>query len=351
MGPVKIMRWVLQCVAIFFGTVAASPTCTTASANLGMGNCTLELPCIPCIDRSKIIVRSVVHGQMSDLFWIGVKRAMMTATTQMKIDFKLQLQMRKSSIEMAQNIRDVVDMDTPDALIASVVGPLVAAAVEYASQTAIIMTINTGFDYFKQIGSLAHFGADEVLGSKRGMEKFESVAADRGLTLTTCLLTNYGPGQAWSVPRVNGFKKECDDRQLTWIGNDNGLVVPEGDRDGQKSVTAVELNSFLGSNSNSQGMALLIIGPDNTDGTLDAFRDAGRPANILVGHFDTQPTHLANGETLFGIDQNAWLQGYLPVVLSTIYVTTGNLLAHDLYPTGPALQTVSPSADEAQNAV
>ncbi|TMC90337.1 MAG: LacI family transcriptional regulator, partial [Chloroflexi bacterium] len=48
---------------------------------------------------------------------------------------------------------------------------------------------------------------------------------------------------------------------------------------------------------------------------------------------------IKNGQMLFAIDQQQYLQGYLPIVLLTLYKTNLNTIANDVLQTGPGFVT------------
>ena len=48
---------------------------------------------------------------------------------------------------------------------------------------------------------------------------------------------------------------------------------------------------------------------------------------------------IKSGQMLFAIDQQQYLQGYLPIVLLTLYATNLNTIANDVLQTGPGFVT------------
>ena len=70
---------------------------------------------------------------------------------------------------------------------------------------------------------------------------------------------------------------------------------------------------------------MLMLGPGGAAPALAALREADRLGRIAVGTFDLTPEVLAavrDGQLLFAIDQQPYLQGYLAVVLLTKYLET-----------------------------
>ena len=87
---------------------------------------------------------------------------------------------------------------------------------------------------------------------------------------------------------------------------------------------------------------------DATHMLLAAIEQARSEAGIPYGAFDLSPEILEAiqaGRIRFAVDQQQYLQGYLPVVLLTKYLETGVLPAGGIIETGPALVTVSRVAE------
>ena len=77
-------------------------------------------------------------------------------------------------------------------------------------------------------------------------------------------------------------------------------------------------------------------------GFLDALGKAGGAGKVKLGTFDLTPDVLAgirDGDILFAIDQQQYLQGYLPVVLLSQRKQYGVLPAIGVLPTGPGFVT------------
>ena len=69
--------------------------------------------------------------------------------------------------------------------------------------------------------------------------------------------------------------------------------------------------------------------------------------NYLREHTDTPPEVLdaiEAGDMLFAIDQQQYLQGYLPIVLLTLYNTNLNTVANPILMTGPGFVTQDTAA-------
>ena len=83
---------------------------------------------------------------------------------------------------------------------------------------------------------------------------------------------------------------------------------------------------------------MLALGPTGAEPALNALRDAGKLQDIRLGTFDLAPSVLEairDGDMVFAVDQQQYLQGYLPIVFLTNYVQYGVTPASEVL-TGPA---------------
>jgi simple sugar transport system substrate-binding protein len=92
---------------------------------------------------------------------------------------------------------------------------------------------------------------------------------------------------------------------------------------------------------------ILTLGPTGAAPALAALEDAGLIGQIQLATFDLSPEVLEairDGNMLFAIDQQQYIQGYLPIVLLTLYNTNLNTIANDVLMTGPGFVTQDTAA-------
>jgi simple sugar transport system substrate-binding protein len=110
---------------------------------------------------------------------------------------------------------------------------------------------------------------------------------------------------------------------------------------------AQRIRSALARDAAIDGM--LMLGPGGAAPALSTLREANRLGRIAVGTFDLTPEVLAalrDGQLLFAIDQQPYLQGYLAVVLLTKYLETGAMPGGgQIIRTGPSFVTRENAAD------
>ena len=87
---------------------------------------------------------------------------------------------------------------------------------------------------------------------------------------------------------------------------------------------------------------MMALGADGAEPALQAIDKGGKTGKIKFGTFDLSPAilqALSQKRMDFAIDQQQWLQGYLPVVFLANYVRYGAIPASDSLLTGPAFVT------------
>src|SRR5690606_41471272 len=85
-------------------------------------------------------------------------------------------------------------------------------------------------------------------------------------------------------------------------------------------------------------------GPAGATPAIMAVQDAGVSDSVSIATFDLSTdvlTAIQDGTVSFAIDQQQYLQGYLPVVFLTLYERNGNTIASDIVPTGPGFVDAS----------
>ena len=80
----------------------------------------------------------------------------------------------------------------------------------------------------------------------------------------------------------------------------------------------------------------------NAEAALAALDQLGKTGRVKLCTFDISPavvSALEKKQIEFAIDQQEWLQGYLPIVFLANYVRYGSILQNDFILTGPSLVT------------
>jgi simple sugar transport system substrate-binding protein len=251
-------------------------------------------------DTVRIVV--VTHGQASSPFWAIVRNGVEAAARQMDV----LVSYRAPDVYSLDRMKAMVDQATaskPDGLVVSLPEPGIGAAVRRAVKAGIpVVTINSGSDIALGLGVLAHVGQPE---HRAGLVAGRRLAA-AGVRRALCVNQQVGnigldarcAGLAEAMRAVGG--------RSTVIGvDDQSPATP-------KRLAAVvardRIDGMLTLNATTGMEAVQAVKRD---------RAAGR---VSIGTFDLGPDVLRAvrvGQLRFAVDQQAYLQGYLPVALLT----------------------------------
>jgi simple sugar transport system substrate-binding protein len=247
----------------------------------------------------------VTHGQGSDPFWSVVKNGVNQAGKDMGVSVTYDAPPTFDMVAMSQLI-DAQVAKKPDGLIvsipdASALNKSITAAV---SSGIPVVSINSGSDVYKQLGILTHIGQTEELAGQAGGEQMGSAGVKNGLVV------NQEQGNVSLELRAKGFGEGL----AKTGGTSNTLVVDLKNPTDTQQKIANELSK------NYDGV--LTLGPTGATPALKALQDSGKVGKIKIGTFDLSAdvlTSIDQGNMLFAIDQQQYLQGYLPIVFLTLY--------------------------------
>ncbi|HKM58092.1 MAG TPA: sugar ABC transporter substrate-binding protein [Chthoniobacterales bacterium] len=290
----------------------------TALAVLG----SLLLP-IAGFAQKKPHIIVVTHGQVSDSFWLVVKNGVDQAAKDSGAQVDYRSPEKFDMVAMSQLI-DAAVASKPDGLVVSIPdADALSKAIQAAVKAGIpVISMNSGSDVSKKLGCLMHVGQEEYVAGKGAGERMKA----EGVTKAVCL--NQEVGNAGLDARAKGFKDG--------LGGDVEVLAVSMDFTQTRNAFA----GYLQKNPDVQ--AILALGPTGAEPALQALEQAGKAGKVKFGTFDLSPTvlqALSKGEMDFAIDQQQFLQGYLPVIFLANYVKYGLLIATDSVPTGPGFVT------------
>lgn len=273
-------------------------------------------------ERGDIRIVVVTHGTAADPFWSVVARGVDEAAADMGVRVDYRAPQTFDMIQMGQLI-DAAVAARPDGLVVSIPD---ADALEGPIRRAVaagipVVSINSGSDVYAELGLLTHVGQEEYFA---GFGAGQQMAA-AGVTKAVCI--NHEVGNVGLDLRCEGF--------LDGLGGQAQVLGVHGDFNEIRS--AVEI--FLRRESDVQG--ILALGPLSSEPTLAALEAVGKVGQVQFGTFDLAPSileALAEGKMSFAIDQQQFLQGYLPIVILTQYVRYGLMPAAPVQ-TGPGFVT------------
>jgi simple sugar transport system substrate-binding protein len=172
-----------------------------------------------------------------------------------------------------------------------------------------VITLNSGSNDYQSIGALTHVGQTEFIAGQGAGNRFN----DLGATHILC-----GRQEQSNV----ALEERCNGLADTFKGTvDSQFVGLDADQTGQQNTIAAafqadpSIDGFMGT-----GPVIAVSG-------LNAAKDAGKEMKGIAG-FDITPEiidAIKAGDIAFTIDQQQYLQGYLPILLLYLYVTNLNV--------------------------
>ncbi|MEV1176091.1 sugar ABC transporter substrate-binding protein [Nonomuraea sp. NPDC049784] len=263
----------------------------------------------------------ITHGGPGDSFWDVVKNGAEAAGKQygVKVTYQGDGDPAKQSQLIDQAVSEKVDgivvsMANPDAL-KEAIGKAVAAKIP-------VVTINSGADQSKAFGAITHVGQSEDVAGRGAGEQLKAA----GVTKLLCVIHEAG-----NV----GLDQRCKGAEQTLGGTVERLQVDIGNLADVTSKVTAKLQS------DKQINGVLALNPGIAVAARDAIKDSGSQAKLAT--FDLSAdvvSAIKDGEILFAVDQQQYLQGYLPITFLNLYKNNLNTVGGGLpVNTGPGFVT------------
>ena len=263
----------------------------------------------------------VTHGATGDAFWSIVKAGATEAGSDMgdtvtyESDGDPQKQAQLIDAAVNQKVDGlVVSMANPDALKSSI-QHAVAAGIP-------VITINSGGAQSKAFGALTHVGSDETVAGNAVGTQLKSLGAKNVI----CVIHEAG-----NV----GLEQRCDGVKSTLGGTVTNIQVDNNNLPAAQATIKAKLQA----DPSIDGVVTL--GGQVAVVAEQAIADAGSSAKLATFDLNADVAKaVESGKIAFAVDQQPYLQGYLPVVMLTLYHTNLNVLGGGQpVLTGPTLVT------------
>jgi simple sugar transport system substrate-binding protein len=253
-----------------------------------------------------VTIAVITHGE-GDSFWAVAKKGAEDAGKQLGVTVKYS-ESGNDPQKQAQLIDSAVT-EKVDGIAVSAPNPdAIRDSLKKATDAGIaVITLNSGADDYQKLGAITHVGQTEEIAGEGAGARFKQAGAKKLL----CVIHEQSN---------IGLNQRCDGAKKGFGGEVENLQV-KGVNDIQTTLT--EIQSKLQSDKSID--AVLSLNPDIAVAARDAIKGAGSSAKL--GTFDLSGDvvqAIQDGEIEFAVDQQQYLQGYLPVVFLTLYKTNAN---------------------------
>jgi len=280
------------------------------------------------VQRGDIRIEIVTHGQAIDGFWGVVRNGVTAAGNDMGVAVNYSAPDAESDMVRMSQLIDAAVAKSPTGLVVSIPNPeALRGSIEAAVTAGIpVISMNSGSDVFRELGVLAHVGQTEFeagLGAGQRMQ-------EAGVTNAVCF--NQEVGNEALTQRCNGF--------FEGLGVEGEVLTGNISAPAEMQAT---IEAALSGDDTIDG--ILTLGPSVAGPALAAVEAAGKGDSVTLATFDLSAdvlTAIKDGNMAFAVDQQQFIQGYLPIVFLTTYAETRNLPTGNgqgLLMTGPGFVT------------
>ncbi len=277
------------------------------------------------------IYHVITHGD-SGVFWSVVEVGVDDAAAAIGCDV-VYFGSNNDALAQSQEIEAAIASDS-DGIAISLADPagVTAAAAAVVAAGIPLYTLNSGVNNYKDLGGVTHVGQTEVVAGNGAGERFNAL----GATHVLC---------ARQEQSNVALEERCDGLAETFNGTvTSEFVGLDANPDEQQNGIAARLQA----DPSIDGV--LGVGPNLPLRALAAGEQAGR--ELVIGGFDLSGDlidAIEAGDVAFTVDQQQYLQGYLPVILMHLQATNQNTAGGGLpILTGPGfVDTANASAVKA----
>jgi simple sugar transport system substrate-binding protein len=308
-----------------YGILPALPVSGTGPGFVDASNVDFE----PDPDRP-VDVMAVQHALCAwDSFWCVVQKGIEVAAKEMNVNATV-LGPDSFDLEKVAELIDQAAAAQPDGLALTVTDPdLFREPINSALDAGIpVLAYNAGAGPIEDdIPYMTYLGQDEYAGGYLGGLKLAAEGGTRGVCI------NQQVGHTGLDKRCAGFTDALDESGIP------AEVLGVSD-DAAESQTVI--SDYFTANPDTD--VVMTLGP-NSATPFYAFMEAEglSPGDLVHGTFDLGPEIIAkikDGTTMFGIDQQPFLQGYGAVQALMLKVRYGISPALPVTPTGPGFVTL-----------
>jgi simple sugar transport system substrate-binding protein len=235
-------------------------------------------------------VALITHAAPGDTFWDIVRKGAEEAAA--KDNVELLYTSDPEGGRQAQLIEQAVDQKVDGIAVTLAKPEALKDALKKATDAGIpVVSLNAGESTFAQVGAFTHFGSDERLAGVAVGEKLQA----EGLKRPICVIQEQG--HVGLEARCAGVKEKVPATEILYVtGTDMTQVSSTVTA---KIQAATDTDVVIG------------LGAPYTLTMLKAVTAAG--SAVKVASFDMNAElaqKIADGEVLFTVDQQPWLQGY-----------------------------------------
>ena len=305
--------------------------CTAGSEQAAFTSSPSTTPPAPSSEASasadpdrQLVFAVVTNGAPTDPFWEVVKSGAEDAGA--VNDAQIDYQSDPDPSAQARLV-DAAVSAAVDGLIVSMPDPdTLSEPMMRAGEAGIpVITINEGAERSAEFGALTHVGQSDLDAGRGAGQRLR----DAGVTTLLCVIQESGD---------QTLEQRCQGAAEGFGGTDTSVInLPVNG--GNLSAAETTIVSELTAEPRIDGV--LTLSAAVASAAAAALENTGSAAALATFESGTDVQQaIRDGQILFAVDQQEYLQGYLPVVFLGLFVRTGTIAgAGQPVPTGPRYVT------------
>ncbi|MGS0743862.1 sugar ABC transporter substrate-binding protein [Glaciimonas sp. GG7] len=247
----------------------------------------------------------ISHAPDSDSWWNTIKNAIKQAGEDFNVTVDYRNPPNGDLADMSRLIEQAAARNY-DGVIVSIAdfSVLKKAMLNVTAKKIPLVTINSGTEQqSEELGAIMHVGQPEYAAGKGAGEKAKAAG------IKSFLCVNHYATNPSSFERCRGFADAI------------GVDYKKATLDAGQDPTGIEskVSAYLRNNPGTQ--AVLALGPDSAGPSLRALQKMGLKGKMWFATFDLSDEiakGIQDGSVQFAIDQQPYLQGYIPVAVLAI---------------------------------
>ncbi|WP_309073435.1 substrate-binding domain-containing protein [Paenarthrobacter sp.] len=239
-------------------------------------------------DRIKVAL--ITHAAPGDTFWDIVRKGAEEAAA--KDNVELLYTSDPEGGRQAQLIQQAVDQKVDGIAVTLAKPDALKDALKKASDAGIpVVSLNAGESVSAQLGAFTHFGSNEKLAGAAAGEKISA----EGLKHPICVIQEQG--HVGLEARCAGVKEKVPSTEILYVTGTDMTQV--------SSTVTAKLQATPDAD------VIIGLGAPFTLTILKAVETAGSQAKVASFDMNAELAQkIADGNVLFTVDQQPWLQGY-----------------------------------------
>jgi simple sugar transport system substrate-binding protein len=258
-------------------------------------------------DTPRFTVAMITHGAPGDTFWDLIRDGAMAAAAKDNIEF--QYSNDNEAPKQATLVQNAIDRGV-DGIAVTLSNPAaMSGAVQKAVDAGIpVVAFNAGLDAWQDAGALMYFGQDEVIAGRAAGQRLSEAGAQHVL----CVIQEQGHV---------ALESRCAGVEEGFSGTTEILYVDGTQMPQVRSSIANKLRTTPSVDR------VLTLGAPFAMTAVQSVQDAGSEAQVVTFDLNAEVVGaIEQGDILWAVDQQPFVQGYLAVDSLWLYLTRGHTI-------------------------